>query len=226
MRHQSATPSAILLPESQCFQIPPFQRNYSWSPERIQKLLYDIGIAATQDPKHWIGIMLAGPAPESSRCEVGSFGHQCWIILDGQQRSLTLRLILMAISDEIKRQTGEFPDEIDRGAIGAIKVHGLDEEDWAHIQREETLLHRHHAIEQADGKLQICDAYLYIRWVLMNGASALADEEPTLPPSPADEVLIRQWASMTERSMTREELLEIAENILTRLELAAHPRGF
>ena len=164
--------------------------------------------------------MLAGPAPESSRCGVKSFGHQCWIILDGQQRSLTLRLILIAISDEIKRQTGKYPAEIDRDAVCSIQVHGLDEADWSHIQQGKTASHREHSIDQPDGKLQICDAYLFIRWVLMNGASALTEEEPTLPPPPANEILLQQWESFGEDLLKPDELLAIAENILTKLELS------
>ena len=220
MRHQAATPSAILRPEAQCFQIPPFQRNYSWSAGRIQKLIYDIGVAATQEPKHWIGIMLAGPAPESSRCASRDFGHQCWLILDGQQRALTLRMVLLAISDEIKRQTGEHPIEIDRARLASIKVHGLDEEDWGHIERGETAQHRHHAIEQTDSKLRICDAYLYIRWVLLAGANAVAEEEALLPPPAQDGPLLEQWEAEGETPLSPQELLVMAETIMTKLELS------
>lgn len=220
MRHQSATPSAILRPESQCFQIPPFQRNYSWSASRIQKLIYDIGVAATQEPKHWIGIMLAGPAPESGRCLSRDFGHQCWIILDGQQRALTLRMVLLAISDEIERQTGQYPIEIDRARLASIKVHGLDEEDWGHIERGETAQHRDHAIEQPDGKLRICDAYLYIRWILLAGTNAVAEEEALLPPPAQDGPLIKQWATEGVAPLSPRELLVIAETIMTKLELS------
>lgn len=182
--------------------------------------MYDIGIAATQTAKHWIGIMLAGPAPESTRCGVREFGHQCWIILDGQQRALTLRIILLAISDEIHRQTGEFPPEIDRSSLAAIRVHGLDEEDWKHIALGETAEHRDHAIDQAEGKLRICDAYLYVRWVLMCGAGAIAEEESSLPPPATGEVVLRQWEGEGEQPLTPSELLSLAENILTKLELS------
>ena len=219
MKHESATPSAILRPENQCFQIPPFQRNYSWTPERIQKLIFDIAIAATQPSKHWIGIMLTGLAPQSGKCANRSFGHQCYIILDGQQRVLTIRLILLAISDEIKRQTGESPEEIDRDAIASINVHGLDQEDWAHIARGETALHMEHGIDNK-GKLRIRDAYLYIRWVLLSGADAIAEEEPIFPPIPSDGPLITQWANEGGEPLRPPDLLALAENILTKLELS------
>ncbi len=219
MRHQSAAPSAILLPESQCFQIPPFQRNYSWTPERIQKLIYDVGVAATQEPKHWIGIMLAGPAPESSRCGNRTFGHQCWIILDGQQRVLSLRLILLAISDEIQRQTGSSPTEIDRSTIASINVHGLDEEDWRQIDTGKAALLSDHAIEN-NKKLRIRDAYLYIRWILLSGTGAIAEEEPNIPPEHGEGNLLDRWVSQSNAPLSPAELLGLAENILTKLELS------
>ena len=221
MLHTPATPSTLLTPEGQCFQIPPFQRNYAWSPTRIQKLLFDVAVATTQETKHWIGIMLAGVAPPASKCGTDKFGHTCWLILDGQQRIVTLRLCLLAICDEFERQTGAQPTQLDRAAITDVAVHGLDAEDWSHIGSHEVLRHTEHRIDSAEAKLRLCDAYLFIRWVLLSGQNSISEEFPSLPPpNQSAEALIESWVTDSANPASPELLMELAQNILTKLEIS------
>ena len=165
--------------------------------------------------------MLAGDAPEASKCGVRDLGHNCYLVLDGQQRIVTLRLLLLAICDEYKRQVGILPDELDRHAISSISVHGLDEEDWEHIKSGQVQQHSSHRIESADAKLRLCDAYLFIRWVLLNGEDAVSEEAPLLPPqNDSDGFLVSTWSVDLDQPLSPEGLLGVASSVLTKLEIS------
>lgn len=80
------------------FDLPPFQRDYSWGVERWRDLWRDIVRKAdgeSSSPQHFLGILLLQDTGEAARAGVTSVR-----VIDGQQRLLTLAVLLAALKDE------------------------------------------------------------------------------------------------------------------------------
>lgn len=83
------------------FRIPPYQREYQWGPEQWHTLWRDIGVlherhlgGAIPVKPHFFGIILIDPKQEP-----GAAGEHYFNVIDGQQRLVTLLLLLAAIRD-------------------------------------------------------------------------------------------------------------------------------
>ncbi|MFH8788883.1 GmrSD restriction endonuclease domain-containing protein [Streptomyces roseoverticillatus] len=96
---------------AQQFQVPLYQRTYSWSEKQLAQLWSDIleqaellESGATANT-HFLGSVVLAPSPQNE----ATFPR--WLVVDGQQRLTTLSLALAAIRDHIA--DGQ-PDESER----------------------------------------------------------------------------------------------------------------
>ncbi|MFE1763339.1 DUF262 domain-containing protein [Streptomyces angustmyceticus] len=96
---------------AQQFQVPLYQRTYSWSERQLAQLWCDIleqaellesGAPAST---HFLGSVVLAPSPQNE----ATFPR--WLVVDGQQRLTTLALALAALRDHLAE---EQPDEAER----------------------------------------------------------------------------------------------------------------
>lgn len=88
-----------LLEGSKQYQVPLYQRTYSWTNAQLERLWSDIDDLADDredDPKltHFIGSLVLAPSPTN-----GPAGVQEFLVIDGQQRLTTLSILLCALRD-------------------------------------------------------------------------------------------------------------------------------
>src|SRR5215470_2349339 len=101
-----------LLEGAKQYQIPLYQRTYSWQKEQLERLWEDIlqladdrvtALAVT----HFIGSLVLAPSPAN-----GPAGVMEFLVVDGQQRLTALSLLLCAIRDH--RAQTENPEHRER----------------------------------------------------------------------------------------------------------------
>ncbi|MGW2699914.1 GmrSD restriction endonuclease domain-containing protein [Streptomyces sp. NPDC001340] len=113
MRAQEITFLKLVQGDKQ-FQVPLYQRTYSWGREQLQRLWEDICELVEQhltgDPAapHFLGSVVLAPG------QIQAGGVQRWLVVDGQQRLTTLMLAFAALRDHLK-ETGD--------ARGVDRVH-------------------------------------------------------------------------------------------------------
>src|SRR6266480_3179940 len=91
MKAEERTISNILT-EQICYEIPPYQRPYSWGRENVQQLLEDVWEAyEAEDSEYFIGSLITIERERDHRYDV----------VDGQQRLTTLNLIFARLRDHI-----------------------------------------------------------------------------------------------------------------------------
>ncbi|RLK25384.1 6-O-methylguanine DNA methyltransferase-like protein [Micromonospora sp. M71_S20] len=95
-----------LLEGAKQYQVPLYQRTYSWTTLQLQRLWDDILKLAddrTHDPKttHFIGSLVLAPSPNN-----GPTGVAEYLVVDGQQRLTTLTILLCAIRDHRAQHEG------------------------------------------------------------------------------------------------------------------------
>jgi alkylated DNA nucleotide flippase Atl1 len=88
-----------LLEGSKQYQVPLYQRTYSWKSDQLQRLWDDIvklaeDRATIPSATHFIGSLVLAPSPSN-----GPAGVADYLIVDGQQRLTTLSILLCAIRD-------------------------------------------------------------------------------------------------------------------------------
>ncbi|GAA8667555.1 DUF262 domain-containing protein [Helicobacter pylori] len=109
MRVKESTVNDFFALTGTIFSIPVYQRNYTWAEENCEKLLQDI-ISISQNKKtHFMGsitYILHHIDDEKSLRQLQEF-----VIIDGQQRIITLMLLLKAIETKIPNE--EVKKEID-----------------------------------------------------------------------------------------------------------------
>ncbi len=74
------------------FEIPVFQRNYEWDEQQCSQLFKDLTIAAKDDQDHFIGAIVYV-------AETGRKLSHIYRIIDGQQRLMSLMLLLKSLAD-------------------------------------------------------------------------------------------------------------------------------
>ncbi|GAA3765432.1 GmrSD restriction endonuclease domain-containing protein [Salinactinospora qingdaonensis] len=101
------------------FQVPLYQRTYSWQRDELQRLwsdlqeqieiLSDAADGSTQhtSPEHFIGSVVLAPGPASNS------KLPCWLLVDGQQRLTSLMIALAAVRDAVAALEEE-PEESER----------------------------------------------------------------------------------------------------------------
>ncbi|WP_045561604.1 GmrSD restriction endonuclease domain-containing protein [Streptomyces sp. FxanaA7] len=113
MRAQEITFLKLVQGDKQ-FQVPLYQRTYSWGGEQLQRLWEDIGelvdqhLAGEPAAPHFLGSVVLAPG------QIQAGGVQRWLVVDGQQRLTTLMLAFTALRDHLK-ETGD--------ARGVDRVH-------------------------------------------------------------------------------------------------------
>ncbi|MFD0782428.1 DUF262 domain-containing protein [Micromonospora azadirachtae] len=88
-----------LLEGTKQYQVPLYQRTYSWQDHQLERLWEDIVRLAedrAENPKttHFIGSLVLAPSPDNGPAGVVEF-----LVVDGQQRLTTLSILLCAIRD-------------------------------------------------------------------------------------------------------------------------------
>jgi hypothetical protein len=97
MRAEERTIGNILT-EQICYEIPPYQRPYSWKKENVQQLLEDIWEAyEASDNEYFIGSLITIEKEKNQRYDV----------VDGQQRLTTLNLIFARLRDHITNEAAK-----------------------------------------------------------------------------------------------------------------------
>lgn len=101
-----------LLEGSKQYQVPLYQRTYSWSKVQLQRLWDDIltlaeDRATDASATHFIGSLVLAPSPTN-----GPAGISEYLVVDGQQRLTTLSILLCAVRDH--RAAHEDPEHRDR----------------------------------------------------------------------------------------------------------------
>lgn len=101
-----------LLEGTKQYQVPLYQRTYSWTRSQLMRLWEDLLKLAEDriDDKaatHFIGSLVLAPSPAN-----GPTGVQEFLVVDGQQRLTTLTILLTAIRDH--RRENETPEHFER----------------------------------------------------------------------------------------------------------------
>jgi alkylated DNA nucleotide flippase Atl1 len=108
------TTLAGLLDGKKQFQVPLFQRPYSWEETQLKQLWLDIleqaELVAEEagGSTHFLGSVVHAPSPLNTM----AFAHT--LVVDGQQRLTTLSLALAALRDHLRDTDSEWAAEIDR----------------------------------------------------------------------------------------------------------------
>jgi alkylated DNA nucleotide flippase Atl1 len=100
MKAQESTFQEIIQGQKQ-FQVPLYQRTYSWREKQLSQLWKDVLdqadglVGGTPGPTHFLGSIVLAPSPE-----LGA-GLMKWVVVDGQQRLTTLMLAMCALRDHL-----------------------------------------------------------------------------------------------------------------------------
>ena len=81
------------------FIIPVYQRVYTWSDKQCATLWRDCAHAGEAQSEHFIGTVLYSPDPELTSAQT-----QAIDIIDGQQRTGTISLLIAALADYLEEQ--------------------------------------------------------------------------------------------------------------------------
>ena len=82
------------------FEIPVFQRNYEWGRDQCEQLFKDLTLAVQNDTDHFIGAIVYVT-------ETGNKMSHIYRIIDGQQRLISLTLLLKALSEADEQDQAE-----------------------------------------------------------------------------------------------------------------------
>ena len=82
------------------FIIPVYQRVYTWSDKQCATLWRDCAHAGEAQSEHFIGTVLYSPDPELTGAQT-----QAIDIIDGQQRTATISLLIAALADYLEEPT-------------------------------------------------------------------------------------------------------------------------
>ncbi|WP_406175530.1 DUF262 domain-containing protein [Streptomyces sp. NBC_00996] len=105
MRAQEITFLKLVQGDKQ-FQVPLYQRTYSWGREQLKRLWEDVGelvdqhVSGESTAAHFLGSVVLAPG------QIQAGGVQRWLVVDGQQRLTTLMLAFAALRDHLK-ESGE-----------------------------------------------------------------------------------------------------------------------
>ncbi|MFC8373154.1 DUF262 domain-containing protein [Streptomyces sp. NPDC057239] len=101
MRAQEITFLKLVQGDKQ-FQVPLYQRTYSWGREQLKRLWEDVGelvdqhLSGETSAPHFLGSVVLAPG------QIQAGGVQRWLVVDGQQRLTTLMLAFTALRDHLK----------------------------------------------------------------------------------------------------------------------------
>ena len=96
------------------FIIPVYQRVYTWSDKQCATLWRDCAHAGETQSEHFIGTVLYSPDPELTSAQT-----QAIDIIDGQQRTATISLLIAALADYLEEQGMVLEDGTDAAELRA-----------------------------------------------------------------------------------------------------------
>ena len=162
---------ALLLERDACLVIPPYQRPYEWTRDRWQSLIRDIVESLTsQRDNHFIGVAITTESKPDCSQAASQILHRHIDIIDGQQRLLTLRLWLQAISDH-SRDKGNDLDT----TFTNVYCQETDLDDWELVTKDKWIKKYRNYSAKESGLLH---AYTYFRWILWLGQNSMTEQEP------------------------------------------------
>ena len=85
----------FIKPNKRQYLIPVYQRNYEWSKEQCENLFEDIILASEKDHTHFCGSVVYASLKEERNIKY-------YVIIDGQQRMITIYLMIKALYDLAK----------------------------------------------------------------------------------------------------------------------------
>lgn len=185
------------------FAVPAYQRPYQWDASLWQGLASDVAQLDTS-PKsiaHWMGILLV-----SKEVEDGVFSSEVagYKIIDGQQRTVTIRLWLAALAHHYHDKTGKQLPKLDSKSLSNIVVQESDRKAF------ELAINGAWRTDEAFTYLEsrVLKAYVYFRFVLWLGDAAVREEEPVKIPKRfkkpnAEHLFESQWADFAEAQKLR-----------------------
>lgn len=96
----------VILEGTKQYQVPLYQRTYSWTKEQQARLWSDLAELAddrvqNSTATHFIGSLVLAPTPDN-----GPVGVSKYLVVDGQQRLTTLTILLAAIRDHQRDALG------------------------------------------------------------------------------------------------------------------------
>ena len=112
-----------VLGNGKLYQVPPFQRDYSWKEDNWDDLWADIESVAKNDTVHYMGSIV-----------LQNKGDRHYTIIDGQQRLATVSLIALAIIQNLQDLVDNKVDvEQNEERISLLKSKFLGEKDAASL---------------------------------------------------------------------------------------------
>lgn len=137
MKAEERTISNILT-EQICYEIPSYQRPYSWEKENIQQLLDDVWEAFEgKDTEYFIGSLITIQKERDRRYDV----------VDGQQRLTTLNVILARLRDRITDDAAKA--ELGKRVLPRDALTGEAETPRLLLRRSDQSFFRKHVLEGA-----------------------------------------------------------------------------
>lgn len=163
VRAENGTLAGVLEGKKQ-YQVPLYQRVYSWGKRQLDQLWSDVvelERTLSDDPKasHFIGSLVLASSPD-----FGAIGVNKFLVVDGQQRLTTLTLLLAALRDHLM-ETGE--TERARGIDAQYLINVYDNGKPLKVMPTQTDRPAYMAVlnraPQAGGEDSIGDAYRFFR---------------------------------------------------------------
>lgn len=146
MKAEERTISSILT-EQICYEIPPYQRPYSWERENVQQLLDDLWDAyQAGDHEYFIGSLITIEKERDRRYDV----------VDGQQRLTTLNLILAQFRDCVSDEAAKA--ELGKRILPRNVLTGESETPRLLLRKSDQSFFRKHILEAQVLPPQMLDA--------------------------------------------------------------------
>ena len=117
----NATPNSIwevLCDAGVGYYIPPYQREYNWDRENIERLFEDVGqgLRLLVDSKNsitFLGTLIVINRATLPKADKQQLPNNVRLVIDGQQRLTTVVLMNICLHDEIRRRKVEFENRDD-----------------------------------------------------------------------------------------------------------------
>ncbi|MER6283714.1 GmrSD restriction endonuclease domain-containing protein [Streptomyces sviceus] len=164
---------------AQQFQVPLYQRTYSWTDKQLKQLWSDILEQAELIERgekantHFLGSVVLAPSPQND----ATFPR--WLVVDGQQRLTTLSLALAAIRDHVRDTQPRDAERIDEQYLINKWQNGSDHFRLLPTQADRSQFAAHvrgPLTEQAAGG-GVAAAYSFFRRKLVEAADPAAPQD-------------------------------------------------
>ena len=181
-----------LLHDVVLFEVPDFQRNYSWEAENVDALYQDLRYAAKNDSTHFLGsTILMKKSPNDAK-------DRTFQVIDGQQRLTTIFLLIAIMRDLIN----ELPDQ----QLPSENPHGTP----TYVIASATNLLFSNASE---GKPRFSSNYMLRNFMNTYVFRHPSPDRPALPKKDKSTTLALRKAAWRLRKALEDDLKEIEANI-------------